>query len=162
MPIKAAWLVVGLTLIFPEKSRLTLLGLQCHMWGQTSQIPSVLPPKRDCSPKKADNAYRGTHFFPPSADLLKVVVNFVRFFFHRINCSKCACVFSPSCYCKQPVFLGVEVIRLQSEHPQINYRCSHAPLCILCAVRIAPYMHVLHVQYCIYCIYCVRRSVLKG
>ena len=31
-----------------------LVGLQSHVWGQSTQIPSSLSPKRDCSPKRVE------------------------------------------------------------------------------------------------------------
>ena len=39
---------------------LTLIEPQSCFWGQTSQIPSSLPPKRDCGPK-TDNKAQYTH-----------------------------------------------------------------------------------------------------
>ena len=41
-----------------------LIEPQSHMWGQTSQIPSSLSPKRDCGPEKVN--YFGPHGYIPT------------------------------------------------------------------------------------------------
>ena len=108
--------------------RLTLFGLQSHMWGQTTQILRSLSPKRDCSAKtRSARPSRSTIIYP-------------KFLTHVSSRKKCACYRSFSLVCR---FVGRSTFRLKASIYTYRPTCLwHVLLIILQQQTINTWWHM--------------------